>query len=120
VGDLTATTFHLGYLVSGVLFALLFSVPALSYRLCGLNAIVAFWFAYIVTRPLGASFADWMGKPHRVGGLGLGDGKVSFGLAVLIVGLVIYLTISGVDAPGHGAPPPVAVPPEDGDAAVSR
>ncbi len=118
VGDLTATTFHLGYLVSGVLFALLFSVPALSYRLFGLNAIVAFWFAYIVTRPLGASFADWMGKPHRVGGLGLGDGKVSFGLAVLIVGLVVSMTISGADTSDHGAPPPVTVPPDDGDAEV--
>ena len=121
VGDLTATTLHLGYFVSGVIFAVLFSVPALSYRLFGLNAVVSFWFAYIVTRPLGASFADWMGKPHRVGGLGLGDGIVSFGLALLIVGFVVYMTISGVDTSGHGATPPspATVPPDDGDPAVA-
>jgi uncharacterized membrane-anchored protein len=119
VGDLTATTFHLGYLVSGVLFAVLFSVPALSYRLFDLNSIVAFWFAYIVTRPLGASFADWMGKPQRVGGLGLGDGKVSFGLAVLIVGFVVFMTIRDADTSDHGATPSVTGPAEDGDAAVT-
>jgi len=96
-GDMTAVTFHLGYLVSGLFFAGLITVPALAYRLFALNAIFAFWFAYIVTRPLGASFADWMGKPHRVGGLGLGDGKVSLGLAILIVGFVAYLTVSRRD-----------------------
>ena len=96
-GDMTAVTLHLGYLVSGVLFAGLIAVPALAYRLFGLNTIVAFWFAYIVTRPLGASLADWMGKPHRVGGLGLGDGKVSLGLGILIVGFVAYLTVSRRD-----------------------
>ena len=94
---MTAVTLHLGYLVSAFLFAGLIAVPALAYRLFGLNTIFAFWFAYIVTRPLGASLADWMGKPHRVGGLGLGDGKVSLGLAILIVGFVAYLTVSRRD-----------------------
>lgn len=96
-GDMTAITLHLGYLVSGVFFAGLIAVPALGYRILGLNEIFAFWFAYIVTRPLGASFADWMGKPKRVGGLGLGDGKVSLGLAILIAGFVAYLTASRRD-----------------------
>jgi uncharacterized membrane-anchored protein len=92
-GDMTATTMHLGYLVSGLMFAALIAVPALAYRLFGLNEIFAFWFAYIVTRPLGASFADWTGKPHHVGGLGIGDGLVSLVLGILIVGFVGYLTI---------------------------
>src|SRR5260370_29676555 len=61
-GDMTATTFGLGYFSSGVLFAVFIAVPALGYWLVGLNEILAFWFAYIVTRPLGASFADWMGS----------------------------------------------------------
>ena len=91
---MTAITLHLGYFLSGVLFAGLIAIPALAYRLFGLNEILAFWFAYIVTRPLGASFADWTGKPHGVGGLALGDGPVSLGLAVLIVGFVCYLTIT--------------------------
>jgi len=96
-GDMTATTMHLGYLLSGVIFAGLIAVPALGYRYLRLNEIFAFWFAYIVTRPLGASFADWMGKPHRVGGLALGDGKVSLALAILIAASVGYLTVSRVD-----------------------
>jgi uncharacterized membrane-anchored protein len=97
LGDMTATTLHLGYFVSGVLFVGLIAVPALAFRFLNLNAILAFWSAYVLTRPLGASFADWMGKPHAVGGLAWGDGTVSFGLTVLIVGLVGYLTVTRRD-----------------------
>lgn len=95
-GDLTASTLGLGYFASIVLFAILFAIPALGYRLFGLNAVFAFWFAYVVTRPLGASIADWLGKPI-LGGLGLGDGKVALVLTVLIAGFVAYLTVSRVD-----------------------
>jgi uncharacterized membrane-anchored protein len=59
--------------------------------------VPAFWFAYIVTRPLGASFADWLGNPHGAHGLGYGDGRVSLGLMILIVGFVGYLSISRRD-----------------------
>jgi uncharacterized membrane-anchored protein len=96
-GDMTATTLGLGYFSSGVLFAALIAVPALGYWLFGLNEIVAFWFAYIVTRPLGASFADWMGKPSSLGGSGLGTGQVSLGLVILIIGFVGYLTVTRKD-----------------------
>jgi uncharacterized membrane-anchored protein len=99
-GDMTAVTLRLGYFSSGVLFAVLFAVPALAYRLFGLNAIVAFWFAYIMTRPLGASFADWFGKPV-LGGLGLGDTKVALVLTVLIIGFVGYLTVTRKDVKGE-------------------
>ncbi|MBV9257052.1 MAG: hypothetical protein JO215_03430 [Ktedonobacteraceae bacterium] len=95
-GDMTAATLHLGYFASGVLFAILFALPALAYWLFGLNEIAAFWFAYIVTRPLGASFADWFGKPS-LGGLGLGDTKVSLVLTILIIAFVAYLTVSHKD-----------------------
>jgi uncharacterized membrane-anchored protein len=104
VGDMTATTLHLGYFFSGVLFAALIAVPALAFRFLRLNAILAFWSAYVLTRPLGASFADWMGKPHAVGGLALGDGRVSLGLTVLIVGLVGYLTVTRRDAKADETP----------------
>jgi len=97
-GDMTATTLGLGYFSSGVLFAGLIAVPALGYWLFGLNEILAFWFAYIVTRPLGASFADWMGRPRSLGGLGLGTGQVSLGLAILIIVLVGYLTVTRKDS----------------------
>lgn len=96
-GDMTAYTLRLGYLDSGILFIVLFALPALGYRLFGLNEIFAFWFAYIMTRPLGASFADWFGKPPSFTGLGWGDGPVSAVLAVLIVALVAYVTITRKD-----------------------
>jgi uncharacterized membrane-anchored protein len=80
-----------------MLFAVLIALPALGYRLLGLSSIVAFWFAYIVTRPLGASIADWLGKSHSLGGLNLGDGPVSLVLAILILGFVAYLTITRRD-----------------------
>ncbi len=97
VGDMTASTWGLGYFASGLLFAVLFTLPGLGYRLFRLNAIFAFWFAYIMTRPLGASFADWFGKPQNFSGLGLGTGLISLVLAVLIIGFVGYLTITRKD-----------------------
>jgi len=99
-GDMTASTLGLGYFPSLVLFVVLFALPALAYWRFGLNEIVAFWFAYVVTRPLGASFADWLGKPY-LGGLGLGDQKVAPILTILIIGLVGYLTVSGADVRGE-------------------
>src|SRR5436305_14579866 len=99
-GDMTAATLGLGYFVSGVLFAVLFAIPALAYRLFGLNEVGAFWFAYIMARPLGASFADWFAKPY-LGGLGLGDEIVTFVLTILIIGFVGYLTVTHKDMPSE-------------------
>jgi uncharacterized membrane-anchored protein len=97
VGDLTATTFHLGYLASGLMFLGLILVPAVGYRRFGWNAILTFWFAYVVTRPIGASFADYMGKPRIVGGLGWGDGRVAVVLTIVIFCLVAFLAITRAD-----------------------
>jgi uncharacterized membrane-anchored protein len=97
VGDMTATALQLGYFASGVLFTVLFALPALGYWLFGLNEVFAFWFAYIMTRPLGASFADWLGRPPELGGVGLGTGVVSLALAVVIAILVGYLTMTQKD-----------------------
>ncbi|HEU5369367.1 MAG TPA: hypothetical protein VFU69_12920 [Ktedonobacterales bacterium] len=98
-GDLTADTFGLGYFTSILLFAVLFALPGLAFWLLGFNEIAAFWLSYIVTRPLGASVADWLGKPY-LGGLGLGDARVSLVLTVLIVIFVGYLTITRKDTQG--------------------
>ncbi len=98
-GDLTAITFHLGYLSSGLLFAALFAAVAIAYAVFDLNAVLAFWCAYILTRPLGASFADWVAKPRDAHGLGHGDGIVSLVLGLLILGFVAYLAVSHVDDP---------------------
>lgn len=96
-GDMTATTFRLGYLASGVLFIVLFALPGLGYAWFRLHPIFAFWFAYVMTRPLGASIADWLGKPKSITGLGYGDGIVAAVLTVLIVIFVGYLTVSKRD-----------------------
>ena len=90
-GDLTATTVNLGYLASGFLFLGLIVIPAIGYRWFGMNEVLAFWFAYIVTRPLGASFADWWAVSHQRGGLAMGPGVVGMLLSVVIVGVVAYL-----------------------------
>ena len=90
-GDMTAKTLALGWLGSSVLFTVVIAIPAIGYRWLGLNSIVAFWFAYIVTRPMGASWADWLGLPPKLGGIGLGRGDVALGLTVIIVVLVAYL-----------------------------
>ena len=110
-GDLTAKVVGLGYLGSGVMFAVVIAIPYVGYRWFGLNPIVGFWFAYIVTRPLGASFADWLAWPPSVGGLGLGHGMVSLVSAVIIVGLVGYMAATGKDVMVRsGRPQPSARP----------
>jgi uncharacterized membrane-anchored protein len=101
-GDMTAITLHLGYLSSGVMFAVVIAFPALAHWRFGMNAILAFWLAYIATRPLGASFADWMGVSHARGGLDLGAGPVSLALAALIVGCVSYLSRTPSDTDNAG------------------
>jgi uncharacterized membrane-anchored protein len=105
LGDLTANTFHLGFLTSIGLFAAIIIVPAIGFWRFHMNAIFAFWFAYVVTRPLGASVADGLGKPHYLGGLAWGDGYVTLGLTILIVWFVTYLTRSGKDVPSRGVAP---------------
>jgi len=98
-GDWTAMSLGLGFLASGVLFAVVIAVPAAAHARFRLNAVLAFWAAYIVTRPLGASFADWLGKEHSIGGgLGFGDGRVALAAIVLIVLLVTRAALSGRDA----------------------
>jgi uncharacterized membrane-anchored protein len=97
VGDLTAITFGLGYLGSALLFAIVIVLPWLAYRWLRLNEIVAFWFAYVLTRPLGASVADWMGVAHNLGGLGLGRGAVSVIMTIPIFALVAYLAVTRKD-----------------------
>jgi uncharacterized membrane-anchored protein len=97
LGDLVAYTFNLGFLSAGIVFAVLFTLPGLAFYAFRINAVLAFWAAYVMTRPLGASFADWTGKDRNAGGLGWGDGPVAAVLAVLIVAGVAYLTVSGSD-----------------------
>jgi len=102
LGDLTAVTFHLGYLGSGVMFAVMFVAPGIGYRV-GLPATLSFWAAYVVTRPLGASFADWVAVEHGRGGLGWGTKAVSAVGLLVIAACVAALQVAWARARG-GAP----------------
>jgi uncharacterized membrane-anchored protein len=102
-GDLTATI-GLGYLGSAVLYAAAIAVPAVAHRWGGLNAVTAFWAAYVITRPLGASVADWMALSHARGGLGLGLGPVTLAWTVAILGFVGYLAFSRKDIQNDTTP----------------
>jgi len=96
-GDLVGLTMHWGFLPAGVLFLSVILLPLIAWRL-GLNAVAAFWTAYVLTRPLGASFADWIGKPHHFGsGLGFGDGRITLLTLAAIVVLVAYAHRTGAD-----------------------
>ena len=97
LGDFTAYTLHLGYFPSAVLFAAVMLVPVVGFRWFRWNAIASFWFAYVMTRPFGASIADGLAKPKNVSGSGLGNGPVLLVLGALILILVAYLTLTRVD-----------------------
>ena len=100
-GDLTAISLHLGFFDSVLLFAAIIAIPAIGWWRFNMNPIFAFWFAYVITRPLGASFADWFSKPPSTSGLGLGDGVVS-GLALLVfIALVAYVAVTRCDIQGE-------------------
>jgi uncharacterized membrane-anchored protein len=91
-GDLTATSLGLGYLGSGVLFLVVFAAPGVFFGVTRRAAIATFWIAYVTTRPLGASFADWFAVSPQRGGLGLGSGPVSGVLLLVFIALVSLLS----------------------------
>jgi uncharacterized membrane-anchored protein len=96
-GDWTAMSLNLGFLGSGFIFIGIILVPFVGYRFFGLNPILAFWAAYVTTRPLGASFADWLAVERDRGGLGLGTGPVTLFCSLIILALVGWLTWTGRD-----------------------
>ena len=97
LGDFTAASLNLGYLDSGILFAIIILIPALAHWRFGLNGIAAFWMSYIVTRPLGASFADYISKPRNLSGINFGDGPTALLFALAVLVLVTYLAIARPD-----------------------
>jgi uncharacterized membrane-anchored protein len=97
VGDLAATTFGLGYLGSAIVFLVLIGLIALTFRVVRLGAVTAFWAVYVLTRPVGASVADWLGKPPAATGIGFGDGAVALVFLAAIVVSVAYLQVSKRD-----------------------
>jgi uncharacterized membrane-anchored protein len=94
LGDFTATTLGLGYLSSVLLFLVIFAIPAVAWRGFGLNPVIAFWSAYVMTRPLGASIADYVSKAKSLSGLGFGDGRTALIAALAVAIGVAYLAIT--------------------------
>jgi uncharacterized membrane-anchored protein len=103
LGDLTAYTMKIGFFSSAVLFLAVIAIPLVAHWKLGMGSVFAFWFAYTVTRPLGASVADWLAVPHRIGGLDWGRGSVAMLLTVPILIAVTYMAITRVDQPRPAA-----------------
>jgi uncharacterized membrane-anchored protein len=96
-GDLVAEKAQLGYLVSALIFGGLIAVVAVAHFRFGLNAVLSFWLAYILTRPLGASIGDLLSQSQHAGGLGLGATGTSYIFLGCILALVMYLTVTRRD-----------------------
>ncbi|WP_245474210.1 hypothetical protein [Mesorhizobium sp. M2A.F.Ca.ET.042.01.1.1] len=92
-GDLVAERFDLGYLNTGLIFGGVIAAIALAWFFLGLNGILAFWLAYILTRPFGASFGDLLARPVEYGGMGFGTTFTSLTFLGSIVVLVLYMTL---------------------------
>ena len=107
-GDLTAERLNLGYWVSAVMFGGFIAAVAVAHYRFALNAVAAFWIAYILTRPLGASLGDFLSQPRADGGLGLGTTATSFLFLAAILIVVVYLTITRKDVTQVGSVHPHA------------
>ncbi len=91
-GDLLAEGLGLGYFLSALLYAFIIGTIGIYYWLLRMNGILAFWLAYILTRPLGASFGDLFSQPLDSGGLGFGTTITSFIFFVAIAATLTYMT----------------------------
>ncbi|MDX6689652.1 MAG: hypothetical protein QOG15_1109 [Solirubrobacteraceae bacterium] len=96
-GDLIAERSGLGYWKSILLFGGAIAIIALAHYKLRLNAVLAFWLAYILTRPLGASIGDYLSQAKADGGLGLGPATTSYLFLATILALVAFLSITRVD-----------------------
>jgi len=95
-GDLMAEKLGLGYLVTGLIVLGVIAAALIAWRF-GLDAVLAFWIAYILTRPLGASLGDYLSQPKANGGLGLGASITSAIFLIAILVVVIYLAVTQRD-----------------------
>jgi uncharacterized membrane-anchored protein len=97
VGDFTANALGLGYLTSGILFTVLILMPWLAWSRFDVGEVTAFWWAYVLTRPLGASFADYLCKAPDKSGIGFGEGPTAVLLTLAVGVCVVYLSIAKKD-----------------------
>jgi uncharacterized membrane-anchored protein len=112
LGDFTASVLGLGYLASAIMFVFMILIPAVFWWRFGLNSVAAFWFAYVVTRPLGASFADYFGRARSLSGAGFGSGRVAVIVAIAVAILVGYLAVTRRDIQPAAGPSSARMDPE--------
>jgi uncharacterized membrane-anchored protein len=104
-GDLSAERLNLGYWVSALIFGGLIAAVTFAHYRLKLNAVLAFWIAYILTRPLGASIGDFLSQPRHDGGLGLGTTVTSVLFLGAILGVVAFLSVTRKDVTEAHVPP---------------
>ena len=102
-GDFLSEQLELGYLAALGIFAGAIIIVAVVHFGLRMNAILSFWLAYILTRPLGASIGDYLASPTGEGGLGLGTNLTSFIFLGTILALVVFLAISKRDVIRSGS-----------------
>lgn len=112
VGDLYSEQLGFGYLYTGIGVALIIAVIYIAFKYFKLNSILAFWMAYILTRPLGASLGDLLSQPKANGGLGFGTTMTSIIFLVAILGIIIYLAMSKIDRTDYSEVASVKINPE--------
>ncbi|PBC06570.1 hypothetical protein [Mesorhizobium sp. WSM3859] len=95
-GDLVAERFNMGYLTTGLIFGGVIAAIGVAWFFLGLNGILAFWLAYILTRPFGASFGDLLSQPGEYGGMGFGTTFTSLIFLGCIVAIVLYMTLKNL------------------------
>jgi uncharacterized membrane-anchored protein len=97
-GDLVAEKLNIGYWKSALIFAAIIGLMYVAQKYLGLNAVLAFWAAYIVTRPLGASIGDYLSQDKAIGGLELGTTVTSFIFLAVILVVVAFVAVTKKDA----------------------
>ena len=102
MGDLLAEAFGAGFAATGILFGLIIAALAFGYFALGLDGILAFWLCYIFTRPLGASFGDFLSQPVEYGGLGLSTVVTSLAFLAVLVVVVGIMTLQRRAHAAHG------------------
>lgn len=100
VGDLYSEQLGLGYLKTGIIVVIIIACVYLAYKFLKLDAVLAFWIAYILTRPLGASLGDLLSQPKVNGGLGLGTTVTSVIFLIAILAIIIFLAVTKIDTTG--------------------
>ena len=97
VGDLYSEQLGLGYLNTGIVVVIIIALVFLVYKFLKLDGVLAFWIAYIFTRPLGASLGDYLSQPKVNGGLGFGTTVTSVIFLIAILGIIVFLAVSKID-----------------------